>query len=102
MDEKEFSQKEKREQKLAEEITADFERRREERRGEESGWLLNLHFYSGDQYCDVSPLGGLTEEDKQFYWQARRVFNHIAPTVEARLAKLERLKPKLRVRAFSD
>lgn len=102
MNETEFSQKEKREQKLAEEITADFERRREERRSVESGWLLNLHFYSGDQYCDVSPFGGLAEEDKRFYWQSRRVFNHIAPTVEARLAKLERLKPKLRVRAFSD
>ncbi len=102
MNETELSQKEKQEKKLAEEITADFQRRREERRSVESGWLLNLHFYSGDQYCDVSPFGGLAEEDKRFYWQARRVFNHIAPTVEARLAKLERLKPKLRVRAFSD
>ena len=102
MKETEFFQKEKQEQKLAQEIIADFERRREERRSVESGWLLNLHFYSGDQYCDVSPFGGLAEEDKRFYWQSRRVFNHIAPAVEARLSKLERLKPKLRVRAFSD
>lgn len=102
MNETDFSQKERKEKKLVEEITADFERRREERRSVESGWLLNLHFYSGDQYCDVSPFGGLAEEDKRFYWQSRRVFNHIAPTVEARLAKLERLKPQLRVRAFSD
>ena len=102
MNELELSQKEKQEKKLAEEITADFERRREERRSVESGWLLNLHFYSGDQYCDVSPFGGLAEEDTRFYWQARRVFNHIAPTIEARLAKLEHLKPTLRVRAFSD
>ncbi len=102
MEQTDFSQKEKAKQRLVEEIVADFERRREARRRLESGWLLNLHFYSGDQFCDVSPLGGLTEEDKRFYWQSRRAFNHIAPTIEARLAKLERMQPKLRVRAFSD
>ena len=88
--------------KLAAEITADFERRREERRSLESSWLLNMNFLSGNQYCDVSPFGGVVEEDKQFYWQARRVFNHIAPTVEARLARLEKMRPVLQVRAFSD
>ncbi len=94
--------KRRRAQKLVAEITADFERRREERRAVESGWLLNMNFYSGNQYCDVSPFGGVAEEDKRFYWQSRRVFNHIAPTVESRLAKLEKLRPKLCVRAFSD
>jgi hypothetical protein len=103
-----LSQKEKEEakerarKKLAAEITQDFENRREQRRGIESGWLLNMNFFSGNQYCDVSPFGGLTQEDKQFYWQSRRVFNHIAPTVDARLTKLERLRPELNVRAFSD
>ncbi|MBQ8684980.1 MAG: hypothetical protein IJ514_02265 [Clostridia bacterium] len=94
--------KEREEAKLAAEVTADFERRREERRAVESGWLLNMNFYSGNQYCDVSPLGGVASEDMQFYWQSRRVFNHIAPMVEARIAKLEKLRPKLSVRAFSD
>jgi len=93
---------ERRAKKIAGEVTADFERRREERRSVESGWLLNLNFYSGNQYCDVSPFGGLIEEDKQFYWQSRRVFNRIAPVVDARLAKLEKLRPILSVRAFSD
>ncbi len=88
--------------KLASEVTADFERRREARRRIESGWLLNMNFLSGNQYCDVSPQGGIEEEDKRYFWQARRVFNHIAPTVESRIAKLEKLKPELRVRAFSD
>lgn len=94
--------RERREKKLAAEVTADFERRREERRSVESGWLLNLNFYSGNQYCDISPFGGLAEEDKQFYWQSRRAFNRIAPTVDSRLAKLEKLRPSLSVRAFSD
>lgn len=90
------------EKKIADEVTKDFLNRREERRAIESGWLLNMNFLSGNQYCDVSPFGGVVEEDKRFYWQFRRVFNHIAPTVDARLAKLEKLRPRLQVRAFSD
>ncbi|MBQ8322559.1 MAG: hypothetical protein IJX91_01185 [Clostridia bacterium] len=93
---------EKAKAKLAAEIEADFERRREARRSIESGWILNMNFFSGNQYCDVSPFGGVVDEDKRFYWQSRRVFNHIAPTVESRIAKLERLRPVLSVHAFSD
>lgn len=92
----------RREEKIVRDVTEDFKRRREERRLAESGWLLNLNFLSGNQYCDVSPLGGVVEEDRRFYWQARRVFNHIAPLVDARIAKIEKWKPTLRVRAFSD
>lgn len=88
--------------RIAAEVTADFEKRREERRSIESGWILNINFLSGNQYCDVSPLGGVVEEDTQFYWQSRRVFNHVAPTVESRIAKLEHMRPDLTVRAFSD
>ena len=86
---------------IAAEVTSDFNRRREARRSIENCWLLNLNFYNGNQYCDVSPEG-LESEDAQFYWQSRRVFNHIAPTVDARIAKLENMKPELTVRAFSD
>ncbi|MBQ8885817.1 MAG: hypothetical protein IJY62_05575 [Clostridia bacterium] len=92
----------RRKKKLAEAITADFNLRREERRQIESGWLLNMNFLSGNQYCDVSPFGGIVEEDKRFYWQSRRVFNHIAPTIDSRIAKLTRLRPTLKVKAFSD
>lgn len=89
-------------EKLAREVEKDFEKRREARRGIESGWLLNINFFSGNQYCDVSPYGGVEDEDKRYYWQSRRAFNHIAPTVESRIARLERMKPDLKVRAFSD
>ena len=68
------------EAKIAAEVTADFEARKEQRRAVESGWLLDMNFFSGNQYCDVSPFGDLVEEDKRFYWQSRRVYNHIAPT----------------------
>ena len=93
---------ERKKEKLAKDVEEDFLRRREARRELESGWLLNINFFSGNQYCDLSPLGGVEEEDKRFYWQSRRVFNHIAPTVDTRIAKLERMKPLLKVRAFSD
>ena len=93
---------ENRKQKRANEIEREFILRREERRSVENAWTLNINFFSGNQYCDVSPLGDIIEEDRRFYWQSRRVFNHISPTVDCRIAKLEKMKPELRVRAFSD
>ncbi len=95
-------QESERKKKIAQEITLDFETRRDERRRVENAWRLNMNFLSGNQYCDVSPFGDLVEEDKQFFWQAKRTFNHIAPLVESRVAKLMRRKPELRVKAFSD
>ena len=94
--------KEREKSRIAYEVEADFNQRREERRAVESGWILNLNFLSGNQYCDVSPLGDIVEEEQRFYWQSRRVFNHIAPMVDARVTTLEKLKPDLVVRAFSD
>ena len=93
---------EKRRKAIAEEITKDFLERKEARKSLESGWLLNMNFLSGNQYCDVSPFGGVVEEDGNFYWQSRRVFNHIAPTVDARMSKLTSMQPILKVKAFSD
>lgn len=99
----EISEREKeRREKLAFEVTEDFERRREARRALEGSWIVNVNFFGGNQYCDLSPNGELIEDQTQFYWQNKRVFNHIAPTVDTRIAKLTRLRPVLRVRAFSD
>lgn len=87
---------------LAAEVEADFCKRRKARKSLERGWELNMNFFSGNQYCDVMPDGEIGQEDARFYWQSRRVFNHIAPTVETRCAKLEKNRPTLRVRPFSD
>ncbi|MBQ7323974.1 MAG: hypothetical protein IJW96_05360 [Clostridia bacterium] len=95
-------QQEREDARIAAEVEADYAKRREERRSVENSWVLNMNFLCGNQYCDVSPLGGLVEEDEQFYWQSRRVFNHIAPTIDSRISKLENRKPELTVRAFSD
>ncbi len=93
---------EDRKKRLVEEIRADFESRREARRSIERSWQLNMNFVSGNQYCDVSPTGELVQEDREFYWQSRRCFNHIAPTIDTRLARLAKVRPTLEVRAFSD
>ena len=77
---------EKRIKTIVADVEADFQRRREERRSLESGWLLNMRFLAGDQYCDVGPNGGIVAEDKRFYWQTRRVYNRIAPIVDARMS----------------
>ncbi len=91
-----------RKKQLIAQIRADFERRREARRSIETSWELNMNFVSGNQYCDITPAGDLVQEDKEFYWQSRRCFNHIAPTIDTRLARLAKVRPTLEVRAFSD
>ena len=92
----------KRVRDVVSDVLSDFDRRREERRALESGWLLNMRFLAGDQYCDLGPRGELVPEDKRFYWQTRRVYNRIAPIVDARMSKLTNLRPTLTVKAFSD
>ncbi len=104
MTEKELKlrEEEQRRQAVAAEVTADFAARREMRRQLERGWELNMNFVSGNQDCDLTPEGELEEGAAEFYWQSRRCFNHIAPTVDARIARLAKVRPTLEVRAFSD
>lgn len=90
------------EEKLAAEIAADYERRKEERRLTERGWQLNINFLNGYQFCGINPAGEIEEEDRRFYWQSRRAFNHIAPLMDERLAKLSKLEPSIIASPFSD
>ena len=85
---------------LATDVISDFERRREERKSFEEQWKLNLNYLAGNQYCEISPTGEVREENKYYGWQSRSVFNHIAPIIDTRLAKLTRVRPKMSVRAF--
>lgn len=87
---------------LAEDVMRDFARRQEERRQLERGWQLNMNFLCGNQYCDVNSLGEIEEDAQGFFWQTRRVFNYIAPTIDMRCAKLARIRPKLAVRPATD
>lgn len=87
------------EEALVKDVTDDFARRRAARKKTERGWQLNMNFVSGNQYCDVNSAGEIFDEDKTYFWQARRAFNHIAPIIDSRCAKLGRIRPALIVRA---
>ena len=92
----------RREEKIVKEVTADFEKRREERKPYERQWELNMNFLAGNQYCDLNSRGELENEGKEFYWQSRRVFNHIAPIIDSRMAKFSRIKTDISVRPKTD
>lgn len=79
-------------------VNNDFKRRQEERKPYELAWELNMNFYLGNQYSYISSAGDLSDIEKKYYWENREVFNHIAPVIEARLAKLSKVKSKLSVK----
>lgn len=91
-----------RQKELAEEVMRDFKRRQDERRRIERGWQLNMNFLSGNQYCDVNVLGEIENQEGGYFWQERRVFNHIAPVFDTRCSKLEGVRPKLTVKPASE
>ena len=87
------------EERLVRAVLDEFEARRDARRLLERSWELNMNFLAGNQYCDIGPAGELEEEQPRFYWQSRRVFNHIAPAIDTRCAKLAQVRPVMSVRA---
>lgn len=80
-------------------LFTDFYNRQEERRKLEKQWELDLEFLAGNQYCEISPRGEVEEEEKYYYWQNRGAFNHIAPIIDSRVAKLTKMKPIMSVKA---
>ena len=82
-------------------VKDEFIRRRDERRALESKWQLNLNFLSGNQYSYVNARGELVPEGKQYFWESREVYNHIAPIIESRLAKFTRVNCAVNVRPAS-
>jgi len=90
------------EEELVKEVLEDFKIRQGERRNFENTWQLNINFFLGNQYCYISPSGEIMEYGKQYFWQEREVYNHIANLIEIRLAKLARVRPAVSVVPFSD
>lgn len=84
------------------EIKADFAARQRMRRPYELSWQLNMNFAMGNQYCQIGSRGSIEQEDKYYFWQEKQVFNHIAPVVETRLSRLNRVRPKPVVRPFGN
>lgn len=85
-------------EKLVAEINTDFKKRQELRRPLELNWRLNMNFVVGNQFAQISSKGDIEESGKEYFWQQREVYNHIAPILETRLAKLARVKARAQVR----
>ena len=83
-------------------VREDFLNRQKERKPFESVWRLNNNFLSGNQYVGIDSMHDIRQEEKLFYWQERKVYNHIAPVIEQRLAKLNAIKPSMDVMASSS
>lgn len=82
---------------LVKETLEDYAKRVEERKPFDSQWQLNMNFYMGNQYCDVGYGGRVRDVEKEYFWQEREVFNHIAPIIDIRLSKLSKIKPKMMI-----
>ena len=76
------------ENKIVQEVVADYLKRREKRRSLEAQWQLNINFMMGNQYSYVASNGGIREDEKRYFWQEKEVFNHIAPIIETRISKI--------------
>lgn len=83
-------------------ITSDFNKRKESRKQYELVWELNMNFYLGNQNSYISSIGEVGDIEKKYYWESNATYNHIAPVIESRLAKLNKVKPNLDVNPNSN
>lgn len=88
--------------KLAEYVFKEYERRREERKPYEAEWKLNADYYEGRQYLGLTEDYETVSFDGGYDWQPKRVYNHIAPVIESKLAKLARVRPVINVSPVGD
>lgn len=86
---------------ITDSILNEFKQRQESRKPFELSWELNLNFYLGNQYTYISNNGTICDIEKHYIWENQEVFNHIAPTIETRLSKLNKIKPSLNVKPSS-
>lgn len=84
-------------QKLVEEVRKDYIKRREARRSLEAQWQLNINFMIGNQYSYIASNNSIREDEKEYFWQEKEVFNHIAPIVETRISKISSNTPSVTV-----
>lgn len=90
------------EKMLVKEVLEDFKQRQIDKRAYENSWQLNINFLIGNQYCYLNGRNDIIDEKKQYFWQEREVFNHIAPIIDLRISKLAKIRPTLTVVPFSD
>lgn len=84
-------------------VDAEYDRRLKERTDFELQWRLNLAFAEGNQYVEINQTAQTLDEvppDNEY--QQQEVFNHIAPNIETRIARLGKMRPVLTVRPGSS
>ena len=85
------------------ELKADYEARAEMRKNFERNWLLDINFYNGNQYSEVLSTGEITDAIRKYSWQEESVFNHIAPLIDSRLSRFNKINSEVScVAASSD
>ncbi len=89
------------EAELVKSVEEDFNKRQSDRYALDAQWRLNINFLAGNQNVRVNSSGEVVEENAEFDWQSKETYNHVAPIVETRLAKLNRVRPTMSVRASS-
>lgn len=83
-------------------VTNDFKLKQQARRNFELIWELNMNFYIGNQYSYITPSGFISDIEKNYTWENREVYNHIAPIIESRLSKLNKVKPTLEIKPSNN
>ena len=83
-------------------IMNDFKEKQLNRRNYELIWELNMNFYLGNQYSYITPSGFISDIEKNYTWENREVYNHIAPIIESRLSKLNKIKPNIEITPSSN
>lgn len=88
---------------IVEFVEKEFERRQKERIPFELQWRLNIAFIEGNQYVQINEVAQTLDRiPEDYWWEEREVFNHIAPNIEARQARLGKMRPVLKVRPGSS
>jgi len=88
---------------LSDFVEKEFDRRSKERVPFELQWKLNIAFMENNQYVDINHSAQTIQATIPDYaWEEREVFNHIAPNIEARQARLGKMRPVLKARAGSS
>lgn len=90
------------EEDIVKEVREDFLSRQQARKKIERQWQLNMNFVMGNQYTSIDSLGEMEDYEKLYFWQEREVYNHIAPIIDARIAKLCKIRPVLNVAPASS
>lgn len=83
-------------------VEEEFKKRSNERMPTELQWRLNIAFMEGNQYVQINETARILDRvPEDYWWEQREVFNHIAPNIEARQARIGKMRPVLKVRPGS-